>query len=90
MADTLRDRAGAYRALFRLPRRTSGGLTPPAEIVLRDLMRICYVNKTTAHANPHAMAAAEGRRQVWLHIQRQLSLTDEQINRLNGEGEPLL
>lgn len=55
--------------------------------MLRDLARICYANKTTASGNPTAMAAAEGRRQVLLHIQRMLSLTDAEVHRLTEPQE---
>ena len=81
----LRDRVGAYRAIFWSPATVEGqdsALTPAAERVLADLARICYVNKTTASANPTQMAIAEGRRQVWLHIQAQLALTDAQVHRI--------
>lgn len=56
--------------------------------MLRDLARICYVDKTTASKDPMAMGVAEGRRQVWLHIKTQLSLTDDQIRRLTEPKEP--
>lgn len=84
----LRDRVGAYRAIFWSAAKVEndqGELNPAAELVLRDLARICFVNKTTANGNPTAMAAAEGRRQVWLHIKTQLSLTDAQVDRITQQ-----
>lgn len=54
-----------------------------AQVVLADLARICFVHKTTAQANPTAMAVAEGRRQVWLHIQTQLEMSLDQLQQLH-------
>lgn len=94
---SLSDRVRAYRACFRAATPIKppwwafwrrGALNPPGEIVLRDLARICHVHKTTAAANPTAMAVAEGRRQVFLHILGQLSLTDAQIERISNPQEP--
>lgn len=81
----------AYRACFRAAPHIKppwwsfwrrGELTPPGEEVLRELARICYATRTTAHKDSTAMAVAEGRRQVWLHIASRLNLTDADIERL--------
>ena len=68
-------RRTAYRAVFA----GTGELSPHAAVVLADLRKACYVDRTTAHADAHATAVAEGRRQVWLHIQHRLNLSEEQI-----------
>jgi len=90
-------RARAYRACFNAGALVRAPwwqfwrgreLSPPGEEVLRDLARICYAGKTTAAKDPIAMAVAEGRRQVWLHIRTQLALTDDQISRLTTPEEP--
>ena len=47
--------------------------------VLEDLARFCRANETAFHADARAHAVAEGRREVWLRIQRHLQLTDEQL-----------
>lgn len=47
--------------------------------VLEDLARFCRANESTFHADPRAHAVAEGRREVWLRIQRHLQLTDDQL-----------
>lgn len=81
----LRDKVGAYRAIFWSTLEVDGkevGLTRAAEIVLKDLARICYANRTTAHPEVATMAAAEGRRQVWMHLQKMLALTDAQVDRI--------
>jgi len=98
----LHDRATSYRAVFLINqqvavepwwafwRRPSGGrLTPPGEIVLRDLAKYCYVNKPTLkvsqvdqHVDPLAMAFAEGRRDVFNRITALLNLNSDDIERI--------
>lgn len=90
----IRDRIHAYRACFRVVTARpwwqfwkKDELSPVGAIVLRDLARICYANKTTASKDPVAMGVAEGRRQVLMHIQQMLRLTDAEVHRLsNPEG----
>lgn len=72
-----------YDAVFK---DAAGEPTMAAAAVLRDLGQFCGAYTTTAKVSPvqrevdvHAMLIAEGRRQVWLHIQRRLRLTDDQI-----------
>lgn len=89
------DRVHAYRACFRVQTGIRPWwrfwkrepLTPASVIVLKDLARVCYANKTTASKDPVAMGVAEGRRQVLMHIQQMLRLTDAEVHRLsNPEG----
>lgn len=58
----------------------AGNLTPAAERVLRDLGKFCHMDTSTLKVSPvsrsvdtHAMAAAEGRRdvarRVWAYIE---------------------
>lgn len=47
--------------------------------VLADLARFCRANESTFHPDARAHAVAEGRREVWLRIQRHLQLTDDQL-----------
>jgi hypothetical protein len=54
-------------------------LNPPGEEVLKDLARFCKANESCFQADPRAHAVAEGRREVWLRIQKNLQLTDEQL-----------
>lgn len=58
---------------------------PLGEKVLKDLARYCRAAETTFHADPRLHAVAEGRREVWLHINRYLLLTPEQIYALRFE-----
>ena len=69
----LGDKQTAYRRTFRCP---------PGEAVLADLARFCRATETTMHPDPRAHANAEGRREVWLHIQEQLQLSEEELWRL--------
>lgn len=59
-----------YRQVFR---------TPNGERVLADLAKFCRANRTTMHPDSRAHALAEGRREVWLHIQQQLQLTEDEL-----------
>lgn len=52
---------------------------PFAEEVLEDLAHFCRANESCFHQDPRAHAVAEGRREVWLRIQKHLQLTDEQL-----------
>jgi hypothetical protein len=69
----LGDRQVAYRRAFRCP---------PGEEVLADLARFCRATETTMHADARMQANAEGRREVWLHIQEHLQLTEEELWKL--------
>jgi hypothetical protein len=47
--------------------------------VLKDLAKFCRAHESTFHKDPRAHAVMEGRREVWLRIQNQLNLTDEEL-----------
>lgn len=54
--------------------------TPWGKMVLSDLADFCCANRTTAtSADPIQIALREGRRQVWLRIERALNLTPEEM-----------
>ena len=53
--------------------------------VLEDLAHFCRAHETTFHDDPRAHAVAEGRREVWLRIQKHLQLTDDQLWALYGK-----
>lgn len=52
--------------------------------VLYDLAQFCRANTSCFHQDARAHAVAEGRREVWLRIQRHLKLSDEQLWALHG------
>lgn len=69
-----------YRATFN---------SPAGEHVLADLQRFCRANRTTITVSQqsgmidtHAMAVAEGRREVWLRIQNHLNLDEAKLRTL--------
>ena len=76
---TLRLRRTAYRVVFS---------TREGQTVLRDLAQFCFAHETTFHPDAAVAAALEGRREVWLRIQKHLQLDDEQLWAVQG-GMPL-
>lgn len=74
----LQRRQSAYRSVF------SGRA---GDIVLADLAVFCRATTSTFHADPRVHAVAEGRREVWLRIQNQLHLSDEQLLELVTQGK---
>lgn len=66
-------RQGAYLDIFTGPR---------ADTVLQDLANFCRAWKTTYTSEDRASYILEGRRQVWLRIQDQLRLTQDELWRL--------
>lgn len=84
------DTIGAYRACFRVRTEVQGadGLTAASVLVLEDLAAFCCANESTAAPEAMLMAIREGRRQVWLHIQQKLNLTDAQVDRIANPPEP--
>jgi hypothetical protein len=58
--------------------------------VLADLSRFCGATECSyvPDSDPHLTVFREGRREVWLYIQKQLRLTEDQIYKLKqGEVE---
>lgn len=73
--------------LFLARRRTAyvkTFLTPYGQEVLLDLAKFCRAHESTFHADPRAHAVAEGRREVWLRLQRHLQLDDDTLWALYG------
>lgn len=69
--DFLNSRKTAYRAVFQ-----DNGY---GQTVTMDLMRHCHATETTFDKDPQVHAFKEGQKDVWLRIQRHLSLTPEQL-----------
>jgi hypothetical protein len=60
-----------------------------AQRVVADLQDFCCGNRTTVGGDHDQMMIREGRRQVWLRIQRALNLTpEEQFNLSNQKDQP--
>ena len=53
--------------------------SPAGQAVLIDLAKFCRADETCFHEDPRLHAVLEGRREVWLRIQRHLNLTNEQL-----------
>lgn len=82
----------AYSVVFR-GSEAGGQVTRAGADVMRDIAQFCGAYNSTAKispinrtVDPLAMAMAEGRRQVYLHIQRRLRLTDDQILNMMEEA----
>jgi len=60
---------------------------PVGELVLADLAKFCRANNSTFHADPRVAANLDGRREVFIRIQRHLNLSDEQLWRLVGRPD---
>ena len=73
--DFLRGRKQAYQLTFG----TSAG-----QRVLSDLAVFCRANDSCFDADPRLHAVAEGRREVWLRIQRHMNLSSEELFSLTG------
>jgi hypothetical protein len=58
---------------------------PVPERVLADLAKFCRANESTFHPDPRIHAVLEGRREVWLRIQKYMRLTAADIDRLAKE-----
>ena len=52
---------------------------PNAKLVLKDLADFCRADKSTFHENERIHAVLEGRREVWLRVQKYLQLTPEEL-----------
>lgn len=58
------------------------GLGREANHVLADLRDFCFAEKTSFDPDPHIAARREGRRDVWLRIQRYLNLDEAMVQKL--------
>lgn len=59
-------------------------ISPFGQEVLADLAKFCRAHETTFHPDARAHAVAEGRREVFLRIQKHLQLSDDQLWQLYG------
>lgn len=70
--DLLRSRKLSYE-------RTFVEKSADAQFVLKDLAKFCRANQSTYDPDPRIHAVLEGRREVWLRIQKYLNLTPDQL-----------
>jgi hypothetical protein len=57
---------------------------PAGQNVLQDLAKFCRADTTCFHADPRIHSALEGRREVWLRIQKHLNLSSEELYAIFG------
>lgn len=57
-------------------------------VVLRDLAKFCRAHDSTFHSDPRVHATLEGRREVWLRIERYLKLNPDELYQLHRVREP--
>jgi hypothetical protein len=74
--DWLRSRKQAYRRLFL---GDEGKPSITGDIVLTDLARFCHAHESAFMKDERATLIMLGRQEVWLRIQHQLNMTDEQL-----------
>lgn len=59
-------------------------LSPFGQEVLADLAKFCRATESTFHPDARAHAVMEGRREVFLRIQKHLHLSDDQLWQIFG------
>jgi len=81
--DKLFRRRTSYRHVFM---SQQGGLSPAGKTVLADLTKFCrgltsttVVSQVSGMVDPYASGLAEGRREVWLRIMKELGLDPIEI-----------
>lgn len=82
-------RKRAYRRVF-MP---NGELSPDAKLVMADLAQFCHVGRSTFRVSPvtkqadsHAMALAEGRREVFLRLHQTLNFDESSVLDMTEEA----
>lgn len=67
-------------------RKTFSGVY--GERVLMDLARFCRADESTFNPDPRMEGILQGRREVWLRIQKHLNLSEDQLQAyFNPNGE---
>ena len=74
----LTTRQTAYKSVFK---------SRFGPVVLGDLARFCRATEPTFHTNERMSAILEGRREVWLRIQKHLNLSEADLFALTT-GQP--
>jgi hypothetical protein len=81
--------AGTARAIYDMFRRRKVNYqlaftSPAGQEVMMDLAKFCRANDTCFNEDPRIHAVLEGRREVWLRIQKYLNLTPDQLYGLHA------
>lgn len=61
--------------------------SPFTQQVLKDLANFCRAHDSTFHQDPRVHAVLEGRREVWLKIERMLNLSPDELYELHKVKE---
>lgn len=77
----MRNRKMAYEHVFGKPDDQA------VKAVFEDLAEFCRAYSSTFHADPRMHAALEGRREVWLRIQRHLKLKEDELIKFYTTGK---
>lgn len=72
-------RQQAYAEVFEIDK-------PGHILVLKDLARFCRAHETTFNPDPMLSKMLEGRREVWLRIQKHLNLPNDVLWKLFNNG----
>lgn len=80
LREILASRQQAYQLVF-------GGETGPVKAVMDDLRRFCRGEDSAFHLDPRVDALLEGRREVFLRIEKHLKLTPEQFWKYYGKKD---
>lgn len=76
----LNRRQAAYRQVFSQESES-------AKLVLKDLADFCRAQDTTFHTDDRLHAALEGRREVWLRIEKHLELDTKTLWKTYGRKD---
>lgn len=81
MSDIIERAIEFFRRHKRAYQQVFNKHSPATQYVLADLQHRCYAQRSTAsHTNdPIQIARNEGKREIWLVIQRALNLTPEEM-----------
>jgi len=76
-------RKQSYRRVFL---GDGGDPSIPGGAVLEDLARFCHAHESAFHKDERATLIMLGRQEVWLRIQHQLNMTDDQLWNFYARG----
>lgn len=77
LRNLFRKRRLAYHHVFNKDNRYT-------KEVLMDLAKFCRAHESTFNQDPRVQSNLDGRREVWLRIQENLELSNEEVYALHG------